>query len=114
MARAMRRAASRSLDLQGTPSHKSFLYFNNFRVASNITSLGVSVGRSEKEVEASVRAIKNLEFDRLAIAPKASSVIDPLMSDEEDVHESHDGQLLSHLIKDRTEVNLDDTEGDAS
>ena len=52
-----------------------------------------------------------MEFDRPTVAPKLSSFVDPLVSDEEDedVDANDEGKLLSHLVKDTTEVDLDDT-----
>ena len=52
-----------------------------------------------------------MEFDRLAVAPNLSSFVDPLVLDEvvEDVGANHEGKLLSHLVKDTTEVDLEDT-----
>ena len=52
-----------------------------------------------------------MEFDRLTVAPKFSSFVDPLVSDEEDedADANHEGKLLPHLVKDTTEVDLDDT-----
>ena len=114
MLKAMRRTASRNLDFEGTSARKSFLSFDNAKVSSNIASLGISLGRSEKAVDFSVKALKKVEFDRLTVAPKSPMFVDPLVSDEEDEESdvNHEGKLLSHLIKDTTEVDLDDTERD--
>jgi hypothetical protein len=111
LTRAMRRAATRNLDYEGTSSRKSFLSFDNSRVSANIASLGVSLGRNEKEVQVSVKALKQMEFDRLTVAPRLSTYSDSLVSDEEDedANADHDGKLLSHLVNDKTEVDLEDT-----
>ena len=73
--------------------------------------MGVSLGHNEKEVQVSVRALKQMEFDRLKVAPRLYTFSNPLVSDEEDVDADvdHDGKLLSHLVKDTTEVDLEDT-----
>ena len=65
-------------------------------------------------VDFSVKALKQVEFDRLTVAPKSPMFVDPVMSDEEDeeADANHEGKLLSHLVKDTTEVDLDDTERD--
>ena len=62
--------------------------------------------RNEKDVEFSVRAFQQMEFDRLTVAPKLSTYSYPLVSDEEDedADSNHNGKLLSHLIEDTTEV----------
>ena len=116
MVKAMRRTAARNLDFEGTPSRKSFMSFDKSKVSSNITRLGVSLGRNEKEVDFSVKALKQVEFDRLTVAPRLSSFVDPLVSDEEDedADANHEGKLLSHLVKDTTEVDLDDTVRDTT
>ncbi|KAE8782436.1 hypothetical protein D1007_44100 [Hordeum vulgare] len=49
LTKVMRRMASRNLNFEGTRSHKSFPSFDNSKVSSNIASLGVSLGRNEKE-----------------------------------------------------------------
>ena len=55
-----------------------------------------------------------MEFDRLTVAPKSHILVDPLASDEEDeeLDANHEGRLLSHLVKDATEVDLEDTRRD--
>ena len=116
MVKAMRRTTACNLDFEGTPCRKSFMSFDKSKVSSNITRLGVSLGRNEKEIDFSVRALKQVEFDRLTVAPKFSSFVDPLVSDEEDedADANHEGKLLSHLVKDTTEVDLDDTVRDTT
>ena len=49
-----------------------------------------------------------MEFDRLTVIPKASTVLPATYSDEEDANATSDGQLLSHLIGDVSEVGLDE------
>ena len=85
--------------------------FDNSKVSSNITRLGVSLGRNENEIDFSVKALKQVEFDRLTVAPKSRILVDPLVSDEEDEESdaNHEGRLLSHLVQDATEVDLEDT-----
>jgi hypothetical protein len=97
MMKAMRRTATRNLDFEGTSARKSFLSFDKAKVSSNITSLGISLGRNEKTVDFSVRALKQVEFDRLTVAPRSPMLVDPYVSDEEDED------------ADATEVDLDDT-----
>ena len=58
MVKAMRRTAARNLDFEGTPSRKSFMSFDNSKVSSNITRLGVSLGCNENEIDFSVKALK--------------------------------------------------------
>ena len=61
-----------------------------------------------------VRVISDLEFDQFTVAPKMSTILEPLVSDEEDVDAEHDGKLLSHLVNDMTKVDLNDNVRDTN
>ena len=51
LAKAMRRKAAQNLDSQGiTSSPKSFLAFSNVAIASKLNSVGVSLGKNEKDI----------------------------------------------------------------
>ena len=39
-----------------------------------------------------------MEFDRLTVIPKASTVSDTTYLDEEEANATTDGQILSHLV----------------
>ena len=86
MERAMHRTASRNLDFDGTSSCKSFLSFDKAKMSSNIASLGISLGKNDSVVYFSVKALKQMEFDRLTVAPRTL-----------------------HLVNDSIEVDFEDT-----
>ena len=54
--------------------------------------------------------MKHMEYDRLKVYPGASSrsVTTPL--DDEEANATIDGQLLSHLVGEMTEVGMDEVE----
>jgi hypothetical protein len=49
-----------------------------------------------------------MEFDRLMVIPKVSTVLDSTYVDEEEAIATSDGQLLSNLVGEVSEVDLDD------
>ena len=68
------------------------------------------MGSSSKEINVSFNALKWVEVDRVTVQPnnkRADTILNPFdLSDEED--SENDNMLLSHLIKDITDVDLDD------
>ena len=68
------------------------------------------MGSSSKEINVSFNSLKRIEVDKVTVQPKNKSVdtvVNPFdLSDEEDLE--NENKLLSHLIKDITDVNLDD------
>ena len=112
MMKAMRLQASRNVNCsQGTATAKSFLSFLNSQVNSNLESLGLRLGRNAKERSVSASVLKNIEFDHFKVTPK-NKFNDHLTDsdlDEEEVDARYDGQLLTHLVGDVSEVGLDDT-----
>jgi hypothetical protein len=111
MQKAMRRKAAQNLDYAGMmSSHKSkfFLLFSSPDISSKLNSLGVSLGSTDKEIAVSTRVLKHMEFDCLTVIPKASTMLDSTYLDEEAAISTLDGQLLSHLVGEVSEVGLDD------
>ena len=49
-----------------------------------------------------------MEFDRLTVIPKASTVLTATYLDDEEAIATSDGQLLSHLIGEVSEIDLDE------
>ena len=70
----------------------------------------MNLGRNENEIVVSTNALKHMEYDRLKVYPDASSrsVTTPLVDDE--ANAIIDGQLLSHLVGEVTEVGMDEDE----
>jgi hypothetical protein len=110
MAKAMRRKAAVNLDHSGIKScSKSFLPFSTPTIYAKLGTVGVSLGSSEHDVYLSSNALRHMEFDWLKCTPKVSSrqETSPL-DDDEDAYATTDGQLLSHLVGEVSEVDLDD------
>ena len=106
--------ASRNLNFsQGTTTSKSFLSFSNSQVNSNLESLGLSLGRNAKERSVSASVLKNVESDRYRVTAKIKKSSNDHLTDsdldEDEVDDRYDGQLLTHLVGDVSEVGLDDT-----
>ena len=109
LAKAMRRKAAQNLDNQGiTSSPKSFLDFSNTAIVSKLNKVGASLGKNEKDISISTNALKHLEYDRLKVTPRVSSKSYVSCTDEEELHATSDGQLLSHLVGAVSDVGLDE------
>jgi hypothetical protein len=107
--KAMRRKAAHNLDSPGMPSSsKSFLSFSSPVISSKLNSLGIKLGSNEKEVSVSTRVLRHMEFDCTTVIPKASTLLDSTYLDEEEANATSDGQLLSHLVGEVSEVVLDE------
>jgi hypothetical protein len=111
MAKAMRCKAKKNLDTIGTSSSsKSFTCFSPSRIAVNLSSLGVSLGKNSRDIMVSTSVLKHMEYDRLTVAPKVSNVLDTSLLDDEEANATMDDQLLSSLVGVISEVVLDETE----
>ena len=68
------------------------------------------MGSSSKDINVSYKELKRIEVDKVTVQPKnkrVDTILNPFdLSDEED--SENDNMLLSHLIKDITDVDLDD------
>jgi len=77
---------------------------------AKLKSIGIYMGSSSKEINVSFNSLKRIEVDKVTVQPKNKSVdtvVNPFdLSVEEDLE--NDNKFLSHLIKDLTEVDLDD------
>jgi hypothetical protein len=107
----MRRKAEANLDYVGTSkSSKSFLALPTPLIAANLNNVGLSLGNSASTISVSASALRRMEFDRLKVAPVSPSKPDLSLSheDDEDVYAVSDGQLLSHLVGEVSEVGLDE------
>ena len=107
--KAMRRKAERNLDSLGTDmKSKSLLSFSPLSIHSKLSSVGFNLGSSKSQVEVSTNVLRHMEYDRLTVIPKASTVLTTTYVDEEEANATSDGQLLSHLIGEVSEVGLDE------
>ena len=109
LAKAMRRKAAHNLDNRGImSSSKSFLAFSNTTIISKLNNVGVSIGKNQKEISISTNALKHLEYDRLKVTPRVSRKSYSSHTDEEELHATSDGQLLSHLVGEVSDVGVDE------
>jgi hypothetical protein len=81
-------AAKRNLEL----SESSFISFSPELITSNCEKIGITLGSTENQVLQSVVAIKNIEIDRLTVAPSSYSR-NPLI----DAEEAEFDVMLSHI-----------------
>ena len=127
MERAMRRTAERNLDgpivhqhrgsAQPTPTHFSAGKSSQDTRITKLNSIGISLENNANEISVSYNALKRIEVDRFSFRPKlkgdarASTEPNPFDLSDGENHET-DNDLLSHLVKDITEVDLDDLDLD--
>jgi hypothetical protein len=109
MTKAMRRKAAINLDPCGmNSSSKSFLPFSDNVISSKLASVGVSLGSNKNDISISAKALRHMEFDRLRVNPKVSAKSESSTHDEEELSATLDGQLLTHLVGEVAEVDLDE------
>ena len=117
MDKATRRAAERILDSSvATPQKGPNKPKNTGKLpidtcTSNLNSIGISMGSTPKTIKVSYNALKHIKIDKIKVQPKAgtagSGEVNPFsLSDGEDSED--DSSLLSRLVKDITNVDLDD------
>ena len=107
--KAMRRKAEHNLDTTGTVKNpKSFLTFSDSSNSAKLSSVGVSLGNTGDKVTVSTNALRHLEYDRLTVTPKRSAKSLTALEDEEELNDTIDVQLLSHLMGDVSEGGLDE------
>uniref|UniRef100_A0A0D9UWM1 Uncharacterized protein n=1 Tax=Leersia perrieri TaxID=77586 RepID=A0A0D9UWM1_9ORYZ len=90
-------------------------------ISSHLNLLGVSLGTSSSDIAFSVNKLKNIEVDRLKVIPRAcdshvslkqqgsNEKKNPFIaSDDEDTE--HDGTLFAHLVKECSEIGLEEAD----
>ena len=103
---------------QGTATRpsQSLPSLPHVNVASNLKSLGVSLGTSN--VSFLLNVLKHIEVDRTKVATKPRennqsisfvSEVDPFMTSD-DEGDDIDGALLAHLVKDISEIDMEDVD----
>jgi hypothetical protein len=77
MIKAMCNKAAHNLDAYGTEiSSKSFLSFSPSSLSLKLNNVRVSFGSNNKEVGASTRVLRHMEFDCLTVVPKTSTMLE--------------------------------------
>jgi hypothetical protein len=105
----MRRKAELNLDTAGkNTSSKSFLSLSDNVISSKLARLGVSLGSNKDSIMVSANALRHMEFDRLKVNSRVSAKLVPSIQDEEELSATIDGQLLSQLVGEVAEVDLDE------
>jgi hypothetical protein len=111
MQRAMRRKADMNLDTAGIKQPpKSFVSFSDTRISSNLSSLGVSLGSRSDEISVSANVLRQTELDRLTVVPNVSTGPETAIIDDDDDDDILDGQILSAIIGNISEVDLEHAE----
>jgi hypothetical protein len=106
MQKAMRRKAELNLDTSGTKKSTSFTAFSDSRISSNLSSVGISLGRNRDAISVSANVLRHLEHDRLTVNPKVSTGPETTSFEEEEEDET-DVHLLSALVGSISEVDLE-------
>jgi hypothetical protein len=111
MAKAMRCKAVSNLDFSGiSKCTKLFLTFPTPLIASKLNNVVVSLGSSINFISVSANALRRMEFDRIKLTPTVSRKPDISLSEDDDkeAYTISNGQLLTHLVGEVSEVGLDD------
>lgn len=104
----MRRKAAKNLDSAGMHSSStSFIKFSDSKISSNLSSVGVSLGRGPEEISVSANVLRHLEYERLTVIPKTSTGAKKPTVEEEEVDVISDGRLLSVIVGNISEVDLE-------
>jgi hypothetical protein len=77
-------------------------------ISSKLASVGVNIGRNDKEISFSSNALRQMEVDRLTVIPKDSAFSCTTYDDDEEAISTSDGQLLSQLIGEVSDVIMDE------
>ena len=111
LSKAMRRKALQNVQLTPGTSvkSKSFVSFSNTQLSFRIFNVGISLGRNEKDVLVSANALRHMEVDRVRETTNVSSRPSASPLDEDEATDNVDGQLLSHLVGEVSEVDLDES-----
>ena len=109
LVKAMRRKAEHNLDTSGMVKNpKYFLTFSDCSISAKLNSVGVSLGNTGDKVTFSTNALRHLEYDRFTVTLKRSAKSLTSHEDEEELNDTIDVQLLSHLVGDVSEGGLDE------
>ena len=87
---------------------KSFLALSSSSISTKLSSVGFVLGNNKDSIDLSTKALKRMEYDRLTVTPKVSAKSAPPPLDEDELHDTIDVQLLSHLIGDVSECGFDE------
>jgi hypothetical protein len=111
MDKVKKRAALKNLEpVEGKTSNSSFLSFSDVVVHSNLSNIGVTLGKNDSEVSDSIMCLKTLEAKRLPPKPSSKEMEEQhniaLLDNEED--DDLDNITLGHLCGDLMEEVMDE------
>jgi hypothetical protein len=106
MQKAMRHKAEKNLDTSGNKKSTSFTAFSDSRISSNLSSVGISLGRNRDDISVLANVLRHLEHDHLTVNPKVSTGPETTSLEEEEEDEI-DVHLLSALVGSISEVDLE-------
>jgi hypothetical protein len=81
----MRRKVVKNLDFAGTKnSSTSFIKFLYSRISSNLSSVGISLGRHPNDSSVLANVFRHLEHERLTVIPKVLTGLETSILDEDE------------------------------
>jgi hypothetical protein len=95
------------------PSSISIVSIPQKRCISNLSNVGLVLGSNSNTINLSINALKRVEVDRTTVTPNQKETKrlgvgeNPFAASDDDDTEN-DGTLLEHLVKEITDVGLDD------
>jgi hypothetical protein len=108
MQNAMRRKAEKNLYAAGSKHSKaSFTAFLDSRISSNLGSIGVSMGQHPVDISVSANVLRHMERDRLTVVPEVFTGLETIVLGKDEADDILDGQLLSPLVGNISEVDLE-------
>jgi hypothetical protein len=111
MDKARKRAALKNLEpIEGNISNPSFPSFSDIVIHSELSKIGVSLGKNSSEISDSLKRLRSLEAKRLTSVSPSKAMENPrhiaLLDDEED--EDLDNTTLGHLCGNLMDEVLDE------
>jgi hypothetical protein len=85
-------------------SSSSFSHFSNSKISSNLSSVGISLGRHPEDILVSANVLRHLEYKHITVMPKGSTGFETPILEEDEVDVSSYGRLLSALVGSISEV----------
>jgi hypothetical protein len=88
MQKSMRHKVEKNLDAAGNKKSTSFIDFSDSRISSNLSSVGISLGRHSDDISISANVLRHLEHARLTVIPKVSTKPETPFLEEDEAERS--------------------------
>jgi hypothetical protein len=85
-------------------SSSSFYHFSISKISSNLSSVGIYLGRHPEDISVSANVLMHLEYEHITVMPKGSTGFETPILEEDEVDVISDGLLLSALVGSISEV----------